>query len=79
MQENRFPIFSDRIIIADMKYDVQQLLKESLLLITDYSSVFFDMMYMNKPVNFYQFDEKQYRKSHYKEGYLNYQNVGPVT
>lgn len=45
-----------------MKYDVQQLLKESLLLITDYSSVFFDMMYMNKPVIFYQFDENQYRK-----------------
>lgn len=70
---------TDRIIIADMKYDVQELLKESLLLITDYSSVFFDMMYMNKPVIFYQFDVNQYRKSHYKEGYLNYQDVGPVT
>lgn len=43
---------SDRISIADMSYDVQQLLKESEILITDYSSVFFDVMYMNKPVLF---------------------------
>lgn len=70
---------SKRIIIADMSYDVQQLLKESNLLITDFSSVFFDMMYMNKPIVFYQFDEERYRSAHYKQGYLNYREVGPVT
>ena len=69
---------SSRITIADMNYDVQTLLKESEILVTDFSSVFFDMMYMNKPVIFYQFDEEQYRKEHYKQGYLNYNDVGPV-
>lgn len=69
---------SSRITIADMNYDVQTLLKESEILVTDFSSVFFDMMYMNKPVIFYQFDEEQYRKGHYKQGYLNYNDVGPV-
>lgn len=69
---------SSRITIANMSYDVQTLLKESEILITDFSSVFFDMMYMNKPVIFYQFDEEQYRKGHYKQGYLNYVDVGPV-
>lgn len=69
---------SSRITIADMTYDVQQLLKESSVLITDFSSVFFDMMYMNKPVVFYQFDEDRYRSEHYKKGYLDYREVGPV-
>ena len=69
---------SSRISIADMTYDVQQLLKESDILITDFSSVFFDMMYMNKPMVFYQFDENKYRESHYKKGYLDYSDVAPV-
>lgn len=74
-------IESENIIIASKAdYDVQELLKESLLLITDYSSVFFDFAYMLKPVIFYQFDMEQYRKMHYSEGYFDYnQSFGPVT
>lgn len=52
--------------------DIQNLLKESLMLITDYSSVFFDMVYMKKPVLFYQFDEEHYRRVQYQPGYFNY-------
>ena len=66
------------VVIADMSYDVQTLLKESEILMTDFSSVFFDMMYMHKPILFYQFDEKEYRAQHYQEGYLRYRDVGPV-
>lgn len=69
---------SSRITIADMNYDVQSLLKVSEILITDYSSVFFDMMYMNKPIIFYQFDEVKFYKEHYHRGYLKHCNVGPV-
>lgn len=68
----------DCVVIADMGYDVQTLLKESEVLLTDFSSVFFDMMYMHKPILFYQFDEEEYRALHYQEGYLNYRDVGPV-
>ncbi len=39
---------------------VQQLLSESHLLITDYSSVSWDFYYLNKPVIFYQFDIEDY-------------------
>lgn len=68
----------DSVVIADMRYDVQTLLKESEVLLTDFSSVFFDMMYMHKPILFYQFDEEEYRARHYQEGYLHYRDVGPV-
>lgn len=61
------------IIIADKEhFNVQQLLKESALLITDYSSVFFDFAYMKKPILYFQFDEKRFEESHYAKGYYDY-------
>ncbi len=66
---------SDRIIIADwQKYDIQAVLKKASLMITDYSSVFFDFAYMRKPVLFYQFDEQEFRQRQYSEGYFDYKN-----
>jgi len=65
----------DNIVIADFSYDVQTLLKESKLLISDYSSVYFDMAYMHKPILLYQFDETEYRKNHYKEGYFDVNTI----
>ncbi len=66
---------SDRITICHRdKYDVQNLLRKAQLLITDYSSVFFDMIYMKKPVLFYQFDEEEFRVRQYAQGYFNYVN-----
>jgi len=79
---DNFKKFScDSIIIASKAdYDVQELLKESMLLVTDYSSVFFDFAYMLKPVIFYQFDKDQYRAKHYSKGYFDYNHsFGPVT
>lgn len=48
------------------EYDVQSLLKKSSILVTDYSSVFFDFVYMDKPVIFYQFDQNDFFAKHYK-------------
>ncbi len=61
-------------------YDVQQLLISSAMLITDYSSVFFDYGYMMKPMTFYQFDLEEYRDKHYQEGYFSYERdaFGPL-
>lgn len=74
---NFFNVKSRNIVIANKKeYDVQQLLKESAILITDYSSVFFDFGYMEKPVIYYQFDLDKYRNNHYKEGYFKYERDG---
>lgn len=76
-----FTTSSKRVILASFKdYDVQQLLVESKLLITDFSSVFFDFAYMEKPIVFYQFDEIEYRVQNYAEGYFDYRRdgFGPV-
>ncbi len=65
----------DNIKIAvPEELSVQQALKESACLLTDYSSVFFDFAYMKKPIVFYQFDEEEFRRSQYKEGYFDYHN-----
>lgn len=70
---NFFTTTCERIEIAGSeKYDIQEILKKSALMITDYSSVFFDFAYMKKPVLFYQFDEAEFRKRQYQEGYFNY-------
>lgn len=66
---------ADNITIAGFEYDVQSLLKESDLLITDFSSVYFDMAYMKKYILLYQFDTSRY---HYKQGYFNVENIGTV-
>lgn len=66
---------AENIIIASWeKYDIQELLLSSEMLVTDYSSVFFDMVYMKKPVVFYQFDKVEYRKYQYGKGYFDYEN-----
>lgn len=78
--QDRIDLFksnSDEVVIAKFKdYDVQQLLKESQLLITDFSSVYFDFAYMKKPMVFYQFDRERYDKGHYAKGYFDYETMG---
>lgn len=70
-----FPKSSEFIEVADAKkYDVQELMKRAAMMVTDYSSVFFDMLYMKKPVVFYQFDYEKFRKYQYGEGYFHYNN-----
>lgn len=72
-----FHSHSDSVVIADFAhYDVQELLKESAFLITDYSSVYFDFAYMNKPCAYYQFDKDEYFAKHYKKGYFHYDTMG---
>lgn len=51
--------------------DVQDLLINTDILITDYSSVFFDYAYMRKPIVYYPFDEQAFRRDHYKKGYFD--------
>ena len=78
---DKFRSPSERVILAGWRdYDVQDLLMRCSLLITDYSSVFFDAGYMEKPVIYYQFDEEEFRRYHYQEGYFSYEKhgFGPV-
>ena len=78
---DKFRSPSERVIPASWReYDVQDLLMRCSMLITDYSSVFFDAGYMEKPVIYYQFDPEEFRKFHYQEGYFSYEKhgFGPV-
>lgn len=78
---HNFDSNSDNVVIASNKnFDVQDLLRTSSVIITDYSSVFFDFAYMNKPVIYYQFDQAKYRNKHYKSGSFSYEKdgFGPV-
>ncbi len=78
---DKFKSPSERIILASWRdYDVQALLMRCSLLITDYSSVFFDAGYMEKPVIYYQFDQEEFRRFHYQKGYFSYEKhgFGPV-
>ena len=55
------------VVYRDETYDIQELLKESALLITDYSSVHFDFAYMGKPVLYYQFDREEFWQKQYTQ------------
>ena len=68
---DKFKSISKNIIIVRDE-DLNELIKESALLVTDYSSVYMDFAYMFKPVIYYQFDYKDYRNSGFKEGYFKY-------
>lgn len=47
-------------IIYQGDVDVQELIKESALMVTDYSSVAFDFSFLHKPVIYYQFDQSRF-------------------
>lgn len=72
-----FQTQSTHIVIAKWpEYDVQELLKESNLLVTDYSSIAMDFAYLRKPLLYYQFDYEMFRKGQYSEGYFSYKEDG---
>ncbi len=76
-----FKIDNERIKVKSFEdIDVQTLLKESAILITDYSSVSMDFAYMKKPLIYYQFDIADFRGKHHPQGYFSFEEdgFGPV-
>lgn len=70
----------ERILIREAgSAIVEDLLLESQLLITDYSSVFFDFSYLNKPVVYYHFDNGENQEAQ-KERWFSFEEdgLGPV-
>lgn len=57
---------------------MQQLFQQAKLMITDYSSVAFEMGLLNKTVLYYQFDQEEvFSGAHiYQKGYFSYENDG---
>lgn len=57
---------------------VQEMLKESKLLITDYSSIYYDFFYMKKPIIFFMPDQDVFREQQYGKDYDNPADFGHV-
>ena len=79
--KDKFIPATTRIKIVDKtEKSIQELLRECKYLITDYSSIAFDFAYMQKPLQYFQFDYEEFREKHLKEGYWNYEDgFGKVT
>lgn len=76
-----FQANSEYIEIANRNnYNLQELIRGSKLLITDYSSIAFDFAYMRKPLIYYQFDQEKYYKNHFEKGFFDCETngFGPV-
>ena len=57
----QFKTASDRILLFDYdKKPINEMVMEASMMVTDYSSVSWDMYYMEKPIVFYQFDYERY-------------------
>ncbi|WP_144623319.1 CDP-glycerol glycerophosphotransferase family protein, partial [Campylobacter coli] len=64
-------------IITSYKENMQELFCKSSLMITDYSSVAFEMAVLKKPVLYYQFDKDEFFANHsYAKGYFDYEKDG---
>lgn len=57
-------------------FNVQELLKSSAFMITDFSSVQIDFAYMKKPIAYFHFDYEDYTARHYHKGYYDYEKDG---
>lgn len=59
------------------KESFQEVFKKSSILITDFSSVAFDVAYMSKPIIYFQFDIDTFFSEHsYSKGYYEYDELG---
>lgn len=72
---------ANHLFSVKKKCNYQKNLIKSSLLITDYSSIFFDFAYLRKPVIYAHFDYEEYRTNHYPQGYFDYEKdgFGPIT
>ncbi|QEP07065.1 CDP-glycerol glycerophosphotransferase [Glutamicibacter sp. ZJUTW] len=70
---------SQRIIDVSAYADIQELYLASDILITDYSSVFFDYSLLRRPIIFYAYDLENYRDN-LRGFYLDYEKAlpGPI-
>ena len=61
---------------ANPNESIQKLFQTADVMITDYSSVAFEMGYLGKPVLYYQFDFEAFFKGQWQRGYFDYQQHG---
>lgn len=69
-------IGSDNIIVIDADTDPYVFIEASSLLITDYSSIYFDYILSGKPVVFFDYDLEEYLRDA-REMYFDYEEYTP--
>lgn len=74
--ENLFTKFANEQIniVSPKEANYTDIFATSKLLITDYSSVFFDFAYLKKPAIYFQFDRDEFYAKHYKPGYFKFES-----
>lgn len=67
-------------IWQDKDESMQDLFIKAECMITDYSSVAFEMGFLEKPVFYFQFDQEEFFSRHYQKGYFDFykDGFGPV-
>jgi len=68
--------YNDKVLDFSQYHDISDLYLVSDLLITDYSSVFFDYAYLKRPIIFFPYDYNEY-KDELRGFYLNYEKDLP--
>lgn len=76
LREQFANLASDHIFVIDPLADPYSFLAETDLLLTDYSSIYFDYLYLNKPIIFFNYDLKEYLSGS-RELYFNYEDMTP--
>lgn len=69
-------MYSNIFNITEKEMDIQELLMDTDLLITDYSSTYIDYLLLNRPLMFYEFDYEDYLMND-REMYYPYEEVTP--
>lgn len=68
---------NERIQVIGEDIDYSRIFSEGALMVTDYSSVYFDFAYLKKPIVYAMFDYEDYYQSHTcKRGYFDYETDG---
>ena len=78
--EQRKDFLTNKYFSIRGKCNFQELISKASLLVTDYSSIFFDFAYLKKPIIYSEFDIDEYRRYHYRKSYFDYikDGFGPV-
>lgn len=69
-------MYSNITDITERSMDIQELLMDTDILVTDYSSTYIDYLLLDRPVVFYNFDYQDYLE-HDRGMYCDYEKAAP--
>lgn len=70
------PVGRSRVRLYDARADIYPLLPHCDVLVTDYSSVFFDFLHTGRPIVFFAYDAEKYQR-HDRSLYFEYERIVP--